>query len=141
MNVGQFAGYIGRDAETKTVGDNTVTNFSLAVSTGWGDRKSTLWIGCAIWGDRGAKLEQYLTKGSAISVSGDIDVRAYKSKEGEPKAELTCNVQRVTLQGGKSDGADKPDKTLQQREREAAHPTQTGLPDGSKSEFNDDIPF
>lgn len=100
MNTGTFAGYIGRDAETKLIGDNKVTNFSVAVSTGWGDKKSTLWVGCALWGDRGEKLAQYLTKGSAVSVSGDIDVRAYAAKDGSAKAEMTCNVQRVTLQGG-----------------------------------------
>jgi single-strand DNA-binding protein len=105
VNTGNFAGYIGRDAETKALpSGQTVTNFSVAVSTGWGDKKSTLWVGCAIWGERGQKLEQYLTKGSAVSVSGDIDVRAYAAKDGTPKAEMTCNVQRVTLQGSRGYG-------------------------------------
>jgi single-strand DNA-binding protein len=100
MNTGTFAGYIGRDAEVKTVGQGKVANFSVAVSTGWGDKKSTLWIGCALWGERGEKLAQYLTKGSAVTVSGDVDLRQYDKKDGSAGAEITCNVQRVTLQGG-----------------------------------------
>jgi single-strand DNA-binding protein len=100
MNIGTLAGNIGRDASTKTVGDTTVTNFSLAVNIGFGEKKSVLWVGCALWGARGQKLEQYLTSGTKVAVSGDIDVRAYAAKDGTPKAELTCNVQRITLQGG-----------------------------------------
>lgn len=139
MNHGTFSGYLGRDAETKTVGQNTVTNFSLAVSTGWGDKKSTLWVGCAIWGERGVKLEQYLTKGSAVSVAGDVDVRAYSAKDGTAKAEMTCNVQRVTLMGGRdkgesgSSGDRDPPQTL-------AEKTQ-GKAATEESEFDTDIPF
>src|SRR3569832_916532 len=102
MNTGTFAGYLGRDAEAKAVpSGKTVINFSIGVSTGWGDKKSTLWVSCALWGERGEKLAQYLTKGSAVTVTGDVDVRAYSAKDGTPKAEIQCNVQRVTLQGGK----------------------------------------
>lgn len=140
MNTGTFAGNIGRDAETKTVGDTTVTNFSVAVNTGFGDKKSTLWVGCALWGARGQKLEQYLTSGTKVAVSGDIDVRAYSAKDGSAKAEMTCNVQRVTLQGGKGD-AERPEKTEQQKQRESAHPTKTGLPDGSDFEDDKSLPF
>ena len=57
-------------------------------------------LACALWGDRGPKLAQYLTSGTKVAVSGDIDVRAYAAKDGSPKAEMTCNVQRLTLQGG-----------------------------------------
>jgi single-strand DNA-binding protein len=143
MNTGTFAGYIGRDAETKQLpSGQSVTNFSLAISTGWGDKKSTLWVGCALWGERGEKLCQYLTKGSAVSVSGDVDVRAYKSKDGEAKAEMTCNVQRVTLQGGGDRGErvepqpnrEPAEKTPQQREREANSAT-------VDKDFDDDLPF
>lgn len=141
MNTGSFAGYIGRDAETKTVGQNTVTNFSVAVSTGWGDKKSTLWVGCALWGERGQKLETYLTKGSAVSVTGDVDVRAYAAKDGTPKAELTCNVQRVTLQGGGDRGDAPAEKTPQQKKRESAYPTKTSLPTGDDFEPDSTIPF
>jgi single-strand DNA-binding protein len=131
VNQGTFAGYIGRDAETKPVKDTTVTNFSIGVSTGLGDKKSTLWVSCALWGDRGQKLAQYLTKGGAVTVSGDVDVRAYAAKDGTPKAEITCNVQRLTLQGGRG-------------ERQETSPAQTGSKPAAAAqddEFGDSIPF
>lgn len=136
MNTGHFSGYLGRDAELKTVGQNKVCNFSVAVSTGWGDRKSTLWVGCALWGDRGEKLSQYLTKGSAVSVSGDVDIRAYQGKDGTAKAEITCSVQRITLMGGGAGG---------ERQERSPDPPQTlaekSAGKAPAGEFDEDIPF
>jgi len=133
MNTGTFAGNIGRDAETKTVGDTTVTNFSLAVNTGFGDKKSTLWIGCAMWGARGQKLEQYLTAGTKVAVSGDIDVRAYSAKDGSAKAEMTCNVQRVTLQGG---GDKRSSAGVASND-----PPRTRVPTGEFDDTDSSLPF
>jgi single-strand DNA-binding protein len=136
MNTGTFAGNIGRDAETKTVGDTTVTNFSVAVSAFKNREKQTIWVSCAMWGDRGQKVEQYLTSGAKVTVSGDVDVRAYSAKDGTPKAEITCNVQRLTLQGSKGERADNdPPQTLAEKSK--------GAPpkDDDKGEFDDDIPF
>ena len=135
MNTGTFAGYIGRDAETKSLpSGSSVTNFSLAVTTGWGEKKSTLWVSCDIWGERGEKLCQYLTKGSAVSVSGDIDVRGYSAKDGTPKAEMKCNVQRVTLQGSRGEGEREPTPSK-------GVPTKTGVSTGADFEPDQDVPF
>lgn len=110
MNVGTFSGYVGRDSEAKSLpSGQKVLNFSVGVTIGFGDKKETLWVSCAMWGERGEKLAQYIVKGVPVTVSGDVTVRAYSAKDGAPKAELICNVQRITLQGksgGKSD--DRP---------------------------------
>ena len=144
MNTGTFAGYIGRDAETKSLpSGSSVTNFSLAVATGWGDKKSTLWVSCDIWGERGEKLCQYLTKGAAVSVSGDVDVRPYSAKDGTPKAEMKCNVQRVTLQGGRADRevSEGALPTSVKSNGSQGIPTSTGLPTGSDFQDDKDLPF
>lgn len=132
MNTGTFAGFLGRDAELKTVGQSQVANFSVAVSTFKGGEKSTLWVSAALWGERAAKLAPYLTKGSAVTISGDVDVRAYSAKDGAAKAEIVCNVQRVTLQGSRGEGAEQP------RQQEQPAPPAAG---GDKGEFGDEIPF
>lgn len=101
MHVGTFAGRLGRDAETnQTPNGKSVTNFSLAVDVGWGDKKETMWVDHAIWGDRGAKLAPMLVKGKQVTTVGRIGLRTYTSKAGEPKAAITCDVQEITLQGG-----------------------------------------
>lgn len=105
MNFGAFAGRVGKHpALRSTPNGQQVLNFSVAVNVGFGDRASTLWVACALWGERAAKLEPYITTGKAVTVAGDVTVRAYSSKEGEPKAELQLNVQRLTLQGGRDAG-------------------------------------
>ena len=75
MNIGTFSGFLGRDAELKTVGDSKVANFSIGVSTFKGGDKSTLWVSAALWGERASKLAPFLTKGAAVTISGDIEDR------------------------------------------------------------------
>lgn len=136
MNVGTFAGRLGRDADLRQ-GDTpqkSVCNFSVAVNVGWGEKKRTLWVGCAIWGERAEKLAQYLTKGSAVTVSGDVDLRTYEKKDKTQGAEITCNVQRLTLQGGGQERADdEAPQTLAEKSK--------GKAPASDEDFNDDIPF
>lgn len=135
MNSAQFAGYLGRNADLRQ-GDQpakSVCNFSIAVKTGWGDRESTLWVSCALWGPRAEKLATYLTKGSAVTVSGDVDLRQYDKKDGTRGAEITLNVQRVTLQGGGQprEAADPPQMVAQKSQAKAP----------VDDDFNDDVPF
>jgi single-strand DNA-binding protein len=107
MNSACFAGRLGRDAETKQTNNSSVTNFPIAVDVGWGDNKRTLWVSAAMWGERGEKVAQYLTKGTAVTVVGDVDLRQYEKRDGTAGAELTLNVQRLTLQGSREGGRDK----------------------------------
>ncbi|HEY1035574.1 MAG TPA: single-stranded DNA-binding protein [Pseudoxanthomonas sp.] len=105
MNNAVFAGRLGRDAETRnTQGGNQVTNFSLAVDeyAGGGERR-TLWVDCNWWGERGAKVAEYLAKGTPVAVSGQAGIRTYESN-GETRAVLTLNVRDVTLLGSRQDG-------------------------------------
>jgi single-strand DNA-binding protein len=128
MNTGTFAGRLGRDAELRaTPTGKDVMNFSLAVDIGFGDKRETLWVGCTMWGERGPKLVQYLTKGKQIAVSGDVGLRTYERKDGKGGAELTLNVQRLTLMGGGSEAAQKA----------ASSPA----PAAQEQDFDDDIPF
>src|SRR5690606_19456650 len=76
-----------------------VLSFSVAVDDGWGERKRTMWFDCSLFGKRGEPLEQYMPKGTAVAVSGDLSTR-----EHEGKTYLTVRVNEVTLQGGKSEG-------------------------------------
>ncbi len=132
MNTGIFAGRIGRDAETRQANGQSVTNFSVAVDVGFGDKKRTLWIGAAMWGERGEKVARYLTKGTAVTISGDVDLRQYDKKDGSAGAEITLNVQRLTLQGSRGESGDGAAPAPRQ---EKAKPSGEFDDDGS------DLPF
>lgn len=103
MNQCNFIGTLGRDADVKTLeGGKSVINFSIAVNEGYGDKKTTLWISCAKWGEKTA-VAQYLTKGSKVAVSGQVGIRTYKGKDGSDKSEMTIKVNELHLIGSKSD--------------------------------------
>tara|TARA_R110000744_G_scaffold136983_4_gene247323 strand:- start:222 stop:695 length:474 start_codon:yes stop_codon:yes gene_type:complete len=105
-NLAIFVGNVGQDGQVKEVGkDNTlVLNFSVAVKTGYGQRAETLWVQCAIWGDRAEKLEQYITKGTKLVVKGEVTPEAYENKDGDLVAQLRMNVSDFSFAGGKEDG-------------------------------------
>ena len=124
-----IAGRIGKAAETRRTQDgDPVTSFSVAVDDGYGDRKSTIWFDCALWGKRGESLGQHLTKGTAVSVSGDLGKR-----EHEGKTYLTVRVNDVTLQGGGEKRETAPKQDRSQTYGEASG--------GSAAAMSDDIPF
>lgn len=133
MNNATFAGRVGRNAEVRHTGnDRTVANFSLAVDeyAGQGEKK-TLWVDCALWGDRATKLSIYLTKGTPVAVSGRVGIRTYESN-GETRAALTLAVSDVTLLGSKSDDRQEPAAKPAARKQSEKPP---------EDDFNDDIPF
>lgn len=91
---------IGKDAVTRfTQGGKSVTGFSAAFDTGWGDNKKTYWLDVSGWGERYEKLAQYLTKGSQVLIEGDIGTR-----EHEGKTYLTLTLSDLKLLGGKQEG-------------------------------------
>jgi single-strand DNA-binding protein len=122
-----IAGNIGKDAVTRTTGNgDKVTGFTVAVEDRQGKEKSTLWFDVAIWGARGEKLAEYLTKGGKVCVSGDLSMR-----EHEGKTYLTVRADQVTLMGGKQDG-----------QREEREPQRGSAPAGGRgNDIEDSIPF
>lgn len=90
-----IAGRIGRDAETRTAGSDTVTGFTVAVDQRNGRDKTTNWWRVSIWGKRGEALVQYLRKGDNITVSGEFSLTEY---DGKPQLNIRAN--EVALQGG-----------------------------------------
>lgn len=110
MNIFTAIGRVGRDAVTRhTQSGKPVTGWSLAVDVGWGDNKSTLWLDCSLWGDRGERLAEYISKGSQLGVSGELGTR-----EHDGKTYVTLNVREVTLVGGR-DGGQRQDPQRQQQ--------------------------
>ena len=140
LNVWTFTGRLGRDAEQKYLPNGTaVTEFSVAVDVGFGDKKTTLWPRCAMFGDRGAKVAQYLLKGQQVGVSGSVNLREWTNKDCETKTSLEVRVSELDLIGSKGDGEQRP---APQAERPQAQ--SESAPAKKKPYFDDmddDIPF
>ena len=126
-----IAGRIGRDAETRSAGDGTVTGFTVAVDVRQGREKSTNWWRVSLWGKRGESLAQYLTKGASVTVSGEFSLSEY---EGKPQLNIRAND--VALQGG---GGER-----QQSGASESRGTSQGRGGGgfqAPDDLDDDVPF
>ena len=121
-----IAGNIGRDVVVRrTNAGDAVAGFPVAVEERNGQDKRTLWFDCSLWGKRGDALAQYLTKGSRVTVAGDLSTR-----EHEGKTYLTVRVAEVTLQGG----GERRDDAPRDRPKEGAGSTR-------RDDLDDEIPF
>jgi len=91
-----IAGALGKDAVLRrTQAGEPVLGFSVAVDDGYGENKSTMWFDVTVWGKRGQALEQYLKKGTRVTVAGE-----FGSRQHENKTYFTCRSADVEIQGG-----------------------------------------
>lgn len=122
------AGNVGKDAETRrTQSGDAVTSWSVAVEGRSGTEKTTLWFKCSLWGKRGESLAQYLTKGSRVVVSGDLDQELY-----DGKTYLTVRADQVTLMGG-----GQREERREEPKRESGY----GAGGRPRDDLNDEVPF
>lgn len=127
MNVFTAVGRIGRDAQTKfTQAGKPLTVWPLAVDEGFGDHKTTTWMDCVMFGERGAKVGEYILKGGQLAVTGSIRLDTYKAKDGTDKSKVALRVQEVTLLGGKSE---RQESAPRQQPKPADDFRDDGIPD------------
>lgn len=106
MNSISAAGRIVADAEVKfTPGGDPLCSFRLASDVGFGERKTTNWFNCQIWGARGEKLAPHLLKGQQITVFGTLTMREWTNKDGAKQLSPDIRVNDIALQGGKQEAS------------------------------------
>lgn len=107
MNTFTFTGRVVAEHDgPRDVSGTSVLNFRVASDTGFGDRKSTLWLGCALWGKRAEVLAPMLAKGQYVAISGELSSREYE-KDGQTRTALEVRVGEVDL-GPKVSGSSAP---------------------------------
>jgi single-strand DNA-binding protein len=140
MNSITVAGQLGKDAEVRYLPNgDAVAAFSVADSQG--KDKDTIWWNCSIFGKRAESLSQYLTKGQAVTVTGNVTQRKYTDKNGQDRTSMDLRVGDVALQGGKREAtSEKPShdavKARQLEPRKAAPRPASGFDD-----MDSDVPF
>jgi single-strand DNA-binding protein len=117
MNLLCMTGNIGGDVKVNNVGGTAVANFSVAMTSGFGEKKATIWLAASIWGKQAeSKLVDYLVKGQMVALTGELSMREY-----ENKLYPQLRVSTIDLVGGKSEGSSQP-KPQQQQSRPAPAP-------------------
>ena len=136
LNVWTFVGNLGQDAETRaTPKGDSVVSFSVGVQSGFGDKATTTWARCSMFGKRGEAVSPYLLKGQQVAVSGELSTREWNDKNGQTRTSVEVRVSEIQLVG-KRDGQQQA-APRQQAPRQA--PQQNN--GGGFGDFSDDIPF
>ncbi|MFN5772245.1 single-strand DNA-binding protein [Flavobacterium fontis] len=88
----QLIGHVGQDPEVKSFeGGKKVANLNLATNDVYykeeGEKVTqTEWHRVVAWGKLASLIEQYVTKGKELGVTGKITYRNYEDKEGNKRS-------------------------------------------------------
>ena len=138
MIFASFAGNLGQDAKLRDGAGTPVVGFSVAVTIGYGEKQSTQWVNCSLWGKRAEALSQYLVKGKQVTVWGEVSLRTYDGKNG-PATSMECRVHEVKLHKGADEGGgERRGLSGRPDEWKGSGQAQTA---GAASDFDDSLPF
>lgn len=131
LNNVTLIGRLGKDPEVRfTKSGIAVCDFSLATDIKLKGEKVVSWHEITIWGDRGEKAGQWLSKGRLAAITGQLNDNEWASKCRSCQGEIKRKDAVVTAQFWR--GLDKPADS-------GADPR---LPEGSTAPGgDDDIPF
>jgi single-strand DNA-binding protein len=128
INDVRLSGRVTRDATVRTINAGmSVTEFSLAVDKGFGDKKQTMFVQIEAWNNEWNKLADRAAaeckKGVAVIVDGELWRSEYTDREGKRQSKTRVTARRIhTLEW--------PDE-----------PTQDAAPDMGEMTGEDRIPF
>jgi single-strand DNA-binding protein len=122
MQLITVSGNIGSDAVLRqTQGGDNVCSFNVGVRQGWGDKASTNWYRCNVWGKRATTINEYLFKGVKVFVVGELTIGEY---QGKPQYEIRVN----DVEWEKRGGNEQREPSSQSRGT-------------SQADLDDDVPF
>lgn len=128
MNNVQIIGRLARDPDMrKGSSGTTVCKMTVAVDSGYGDKKETSFIPVVVFGKIAENCEKYLSKGSQVAVNGKIQTGSYE-KDGR-KVYTTDVIASSVEFLSKSKSSAKPSEEKQ-----------TEIPTGF-AQVDDDCPF
>lgn len=143
-NVVIIVGRLTRDAELKyTNSGAAISNLSIAntKSRKQGDQwvEETNFFEATLFGRQGEALNQYLQKGTQVSLTGELDYQSWE-KDGQKRSKVVIKVNNIQLLGGKSNNSQQNPGGNNQYN---APPQQKKgyQPNNNQGNFEDDIPF
>lgn len=113
MNKNYFTGRTTKDLEMRYAqGDNpmAIGRFSLAVDSGYGDKKKTNFFNMTVFGKTAENMEKMVKKGTKILVECEANQNQYKDKNGNNVNTVDFIVKSFEFceSKGSNQQADKP---------------------------------
>lgn len=121
-------GNIGKEPESRQVGDKYVIKFTLATTEKYTDRsgqqvENTEWHNIEYW-VKNTNILQYLHKGTQVYVEGQIRTDSWDGNDGQKHYQTVIKANTVQLLGGKPQTAPQP------QYQQPAPPQYQGQPQG-----------
>ena len=139
INRVELLGHLGQDINVRFTPNGTqVGQFSIATSRRWKDKNTnewkeeTDWHNCVLW--RCENVQNFLTKGKQVYVSGRLQTRNYEDKEGIKRYVTEVVVDDLILLGGGQGEQSRPGSSAGPRSNSAPPPGEHGITD-------EDVPF
>ena len=132
-----LVGNLGKDPEVRHLDSGVaVANFSLATTESYTNKQGerinqTEWHNIVLWRGLADIAEKYSKKGNSIYVEGKIHHRRWEDSEGNTKYATDIIADKMTMLGSKPNNAETP----------ASDSTSTEVPQKTKEDGNDDLPF
>jgi len=130
LNSITIIGNVVRDAEMRySNGGLAISRFTLAFHQWKKDKDVAGFVDCTAFGKQAERVNQYLTKGKKVGVSGNLDFQEWE-RDGKKNSRIGILVQDIQL--------------LSNSERHPEQPEPQERPDHVEDkvpEFTDDIPF
>jgi len=141
-------GNLGKDPESRPLGDGDVANFTIATSESWKDKQTgenverTEWHRCAAFGRLGSICAEYLRNGSKVYVEGSLRTRKWQNAQGVDQYTTEVVVSEMQMLDGRPAGGDShanvPEAARRPPAARSADPAPSMMGDPA---FDDDIPF
>ena len=138
LNQVQVIGRLGKDPETRySASGDAVCSFSVAASESYKDKsgqkqEKTEWFRCVTYQKLAEICGQYLTKGQLVYISGSLQTRQYKDKQGVEKSITEVKVRDMKMLGRN----DEPKQNAEPKPQAQVTPEPKPM-----SDLDDDIPF
>lgn len=120
INSFAFTGRLTKDAEYKTLASGKgLLVANIAINTGFGDYKKTLYAKVQQWGESGQNIAKYLTKGTLVGGVGEVSLNSWTSQEGKQYTDVQIDVRFLNILSSKLNGnteAGASDSGWQQKE-------------------------
>ena len=133
MNLVIFKGNTSQDVSMRYSGELAIANTSIAINSGYGDKKRVDYFDLVAFGKTAEVFEKYVTKGTAICVRCHAQLNKWKDKDGNNRYNINFVVDEMEFCGGKNANTEsKPQPTPQ-----AGDDGFMQIPDG----VEDELPF
>lgn len=141
LNTVAFTGQVVRDAELKTTNSGaSILKFAVALNRSvkrgdqWEEEPS--FIDCTLFGRIAAAIAQYMTKGTRVAVSGELEQQRWQDANGQNRSKVGIIARHVGLMGSPQGNRSSSSSSYPKQQEQAAPAYQQ-----HQQEFEDDIPF